>query len=241
MKLRPRADSPLSTQLLHGEAVTVFDETEGWGWVQAERDGYVGYVAACGLAAAEAAASHRVVVNRTFIYPAPDMKQPIMAALPLDGRVAVHGASGTGFAKLRQGGYVIAAHLAELDEAAPDYVAVAEALTGSPYLWGGKSAGGIDCSGLVQLATSLAGRRMARDTDLQQSDPALSSVDRAAGYRRGDLVFWKGHVGIMIDADDLLHANGHHMLVMRESLHAAQTRIAASTGALPAAVKRFIR
>lgn len=222
LKRQPRPDAPLETQLLYGETLIVYDDDNGWGWAQADRDGYVGYVAMSALGRSAVMASHRVVVNRTFVYPAPDMKQPPHAVVPLDGRVAVEGVRAP-FVKIRGHGFVFGAHVAPVDTVAPDYVDVAERLVGVPYLWGGKSVLGIDCSGLVQLACSVAGREMPRDTDMQERiGQALPLTDAASdgldGLARGDLVFWKGHVGIMLDSAILLHANAHHMMVVREPL-----------------------
>ena len=222
LKAQPRADAGLSTQLLHGEIVTIYDESEGWAFVQAEADGYVGYVLADALGP-PAAADHRVVVNRTFVYPAADMKRPALRALPLDARVTVVERVE---AYLRvDGGFIYASHLAPLRQTA-DFVAVAEGLTGTPYLWGGKSAAGIDCSGLVQLAASLAGRALPRDTDMLETLSIWQDIPAGEPKRRGDLLFWPGHVGIMTDAERLLHANGHHMLVTRERAAEAEARIA---------------
>ncbi len=238
VKREPRADAFVDTQLLHGETVLVFEDREGWSWMQADRDGYVGYVATSALGPPRPA-THRVVVNRTFVYPAADMKRPVLGALPLDARVAVEQTSGA-FAKLESGGYAVASHLTRLDRPPADFVAVAQQLVGAPYLWGGKSAGGIDCSGLVQLAASVADIAMPRDTDLQERiGRALPVESGLADLARGDLVFWKGHVGIMIDPATLLHANGHHMLVMAEAVRAAQQRIEEMAGLLVSSVRRL--
>ena len=150
VKRRPRPDAPLETQALYGETVTVYDDDNGWGWAQTDRDGYVGYLAMSALGRWVAPTSHRVIVNRTFVYPAADMKQPPYAVVPLDGRVVAEGARGD-FLKIRGHGFLFASHVAPLQTMASDFVDVAERLSGVPYLWGGKSALGIDCSGLVQL------------------------------------------------------------------------------------------
>ena len=238
LKRRPRPDAPLDTQLLYGETLVVYEDEDGWGWAQADRDGYVGYVAMSALDRGATPATHRVIVRRAHVYPAPDMKQPVIGALPLDGRVRVVGDRGA-FVEVRGRGFVVASHLAALDQTTADPVAVAEGLLGTPYLWGGRSPLGIDCSGLVQLAYSLSGRSLPRDTDMQVVLGSTVPTDASlADLRRGDLVFWPGHVGMMSDAETLLHANAHHMLVTSEPLRAACDRIAQGGVALSAA-KRF--
>ena len=230
LKRAPRHDAPLDTQLLFGETLSVYEEENGWAWVQAERDRYVGYVAMHMLVRGRRRATHRVTANRTFVYPAPDMKQPVLGAIPLDGRVMVEETAGA-FARTADHVYVFSAHLTPVETTVPDYVAVAERLLGTPYLWGGKSSLGIDCSGLVQLAASLGGLSMPRDTDMQAKIGESVLIGRSLeGLARGDLVFWPGHVGIMLDAATLLHANAHQMLVASESLSVARNRIAATTG-----------
>ena len=239
MKRAPRPDSPLETQLLYGETLVVYDDNEGWGWGQSDRDGYVGYVAMSGLGSAVAEPTHRVVVKRTFVYPAADMKQPFFATVPMDGRVSVEGTCGD-FVKIREHGFIFADHVAAFDHYADDPVAVAEQLIGTPYLWGGASPSGIDCSGLVQLAWSMAGRSLPRDTDMQERIGNMLPVNEdLSGLVRGDLVFWLGHVGLMADATTLLHANAHHMLVAREALRDACGRILMKTGLPISSVRRL--
>ena len=239
MKRLPRPDAPLETQVLHGENLTVYDDDDGWGWAQAERDGYVGYVAMSALWRGYAVATHRVIVARTFVYPGADMKQPVLMALPLDARIKVVGIDGS-FARLDPHGFVVAAHIAPAAETMSDPITVAEHLVGVPYLWGGKSPLGIDCSGLVQVSMSMSGHAMPRDTDMQESVGEALPIDGAlSGLRRGDLVFWKGHVGLMLDEAILLHANAHHMLVAREPLIVARDRILASAGSPITSIRRL--
>lgn len=226
----PRPDAGVNTQLLFGNDVLVFEDVEGWAWIQAERDGYVGYVADTVLSARDHAPTHIVSVPRTFLYPGPDLRLPLSRRLSMGSAVTVAGAAetrGTHYALLPSGEAVISGHLRPVGEPAADYVAVAETFLGTPYLWGGASGFGIDCSGLVQLAMQMAGRQVLRDSDMQAAtigEPLDPGPD-FAGLRRGDLVFWKGHVAVMTDPETMIHANGHTMLVSREGLRQAIARI----------------
>ncbi|MDE2579512.1 MAG: C40 family peptidase [Hyphomicrobiales bacterium] len=239
LRATPSPDAGLDTQLLAGETVTVYEEHEGWAWVQAARDSYVGYMSSAALRAPQNL-THRVAVRSTFIYPLANMKTPILGALPLGAEVAVAQTSGD-FAQLTSGGFVFARHLKPIGRDEDDFVAVAESLIGAPYLWGGKSPAGIDCSGLVQTALFMAGRAAPRDTDMQLAGlgaPVAAAHD-LSGLQRGDLIFWKGHVGVMQDAHRLLHANGHHMLVASEPLLEARARIAQNSFGAITGVRRL--
>jgi cell wall-associated NlpC family hydrolase len=227
---RPAADAGLDTQLLLGDPVRVFEERDGWAWVQAGRDSYVGYMRADSLGPAGPPATHVVGVPRSFLYPGPDMKLPHAGALSLGSRVAVTGEAGTRgtrYLLLPDGRALVADHLLPLGEHAADYVTVAETLLHTPYLWGGASAFGIDCSGLVQLSLGMAGRTAPRDSDMQARalGTPLTPAPDLSDLKRGDLVFWKGHVGIMTGADAMIHANGYTMSVAVERLSDAVRRI----------------
>jgi cell wall-associated NlpC family hydrolase len=231
-------DAPaIESQLLLGDAFTVYDLAGGWAWGQAGHDGYVGHVAAAALGPATDAG--RVIIGAPFqhVYPAPDIHTRPMAVLPFLARPAVTGQAVTGkggaFTALAGGGFVLTAHLAGPEQ---DFVAVAERFAGTPYLWGGTSAFGLDCSGLVQLAWRATGRMILRDSDMQAG--CGRSLAPGESPARGDLVFWKGHVGILQDAARLLHANGHHMRVVSEPLAEAAARIAAAGGGPVAAIRR---
>ena len=230
LRKAPRWDAGVNTQALFGDDVLVFEERDGWAWVQAERDGYVGYVADTVLGARDHAPTHIVSVPRTFLYPGPDLRFSVSGQLSMGSVVTVTGAAetrGTHYAVLPSGQALIAGHLRPIGDMAEDYVTVAESFLGTPYLWGGNSGFGIDCSGLVQLAMRMAGRDVLRDSDMQAStigEPLEPGPD-FSGLRRGDLVFWKGHVAIMTDAGTMIHANGHTMLVSREGLKEAVDRI----------------
>lgn len=240
LRREPRPDAPLDTEALRGEAVQVYERFEGWAWVQLALDGYVGYLPDTALRAQAPSPTHRVSALRTFVYPGRSMKLPPLEALSIGARVAVTGAVDE-FLVLADGGHVIAAHLAPLDSAEPDFVAVAERFLHVPYLWGGKTSLGLDCSGLTQLALASAGIVAPRDTDLQEAalGRALDVDESLAGLQRGDLVFWKGHVGIMTDAETLLHATAYTMTVMREPLRVARDRIAAKSFGAITSIRRI--
>ncbi len=230
LRRHPGPDAGIDTQLLFGDDIDVFDETDGWAWIQARRDGYVGYIADTDFGPVEAIATHVVAAPRTFVYAGPDMKLPPVQALSMGSSVTVVGEAetrGTVYALLAGGQAIVRRHLIELTDHATDFVAVAETLLGTPYLWGGASAFGIDCSGLVQLSMRMAGRSVLRDSDMQAGSigTVIEPGDNLSGLRRGDLVFWKGHAGIMSDEATLLHANGHTMLVSSEPLAEAVARI----------------
>ncbi|WP_029076984.1 NlpC/P60 family protein [Kaistia adipata] len=227
----PRADAAIDSEVLLGETVRVFEATaEGWCWVQLEADGYVGFVAAEAVGPLDGEPMHQVTALRTFVYPAADMKLPPIATLSFGSRLALGDKAetrGTLYFQLAdRSGAVVARHVAPLD-APPqaDFVAVAERFLETPYLWGGRSAFGIDCSGLVQLSLATAGIPVPRDTDQQERAIGTSVADGIKGkLRRGDLLFWKGHVGILCDAATLLHASGYHMAVVSEPLSEALDR-----------------
>jgi cell wall-associated NlpC family hydrolase len=227
IKAKPAADAPLSSEAVRGEIFTVFDETpEGWSWGQLATDGYVGYIPTDALNATGLEPTHRIAALRAFVYPAPDMKLPPLQALSFRASLALAGEAttrGTAYRLLANGeGAVVAAQVAPLD-APPenDYVAVAERFLNVAYLWGGRTSLGLDCSALVQLALAATGRSAPRDSDLQeQAFPHAPS----AGPSRGDLVYWRGHVAIMIDGENALHATGHAMAVVIEPLTAIIAR-----------------
>ncbi|MCD2172654.1 C40 family peptidase [Rhizobium sp. C4] len=227
--LRPRPDlsAGIDTQLLFGEPLRIFERHGGWAWVQAEVDGYVGYMAEADLVSPAQQTTFWIIQPRTFLYPEPDMKRPRGAPLSLGSRifpVVQVETRGTRYLTLAGGGSVIAAHCAPLGApVSDDYVAIAARLLETPYLWGGKSAFGIDCSGLVQLSMMMAGKSAPRDSDMQAA--GLGTEIGFDELRRGDLVFWKGHVAIMEDEETMIHANGHTMSVAREGLKAAVERI----------------
>jgi cell wall-associated NlpC family hydrolase len=229
----PREDSGLDTQLVYGETFTVYDEADGWAWGQAARDHYVGYVRAERLLFGEAHPSHRVRVLGSPLLSAPNSKSPARDLLPMNAKVTIVSEE-NGFAKIADGDYLYAAHLTPLGQAQSDWVGMAEKFFGSPYLWGGKTSAGCDCSGVLQTALEAGGIWSPRDTDMMEEalGQALPVSEDLSGLKRGDLVFWKAHIGVMLDETRLLHANAYHMLVAIEPLRDAAERIARKEGAI---------
>ncbi len=239
VKREPRPDASLDTQVVYGEIVTVYDEEEGWAWAQLASDGYVGWVAANALWSQTYEPTHRVCAPRSFIYPRPNIKDPPLLATPLGAELRIVDERDK-FYVTSEGGFVYRSHLARIDEPAPDFVTVAETLIYAPYLWGGKTSMGVDCSGLVQMSMRLAGMKAPRDTDLQEAELG-DKVEEGAPLQRGDLVFWKGHVGIMRDATYLLHANATHMLVASEALEEVRARNVAAGAGPVTSIKRLAK
>ncbi|QIE56454.1 C40 family peptidase [Pikeienuella piscinae] len=222
----PDADSEQVSQLLFGEDFTAYEVERGWAWGQSALDGYVGYVPEADLMnRPETEPTHRVATLQALIYPEPDMKSRPIGAVPFGARMTVRPREETGgFAALDPGGYAALAALKPLDAHDALWVATAERFLGAPYLWGGRSAAGFDCSGLVQTALHAAGVDCPRDSDMQMA--ALGREVSAKTLKRGDLVFWRRHVGIMTSPSMLLHANAHHMAVVSEAFETARARIA---------------
>jgi cell wall-associated NlpC family hydrolase len=240
MRRDPAPDAPLDTEALMGERVTVYETNqEGWAWGQLHYDGYVGWLPAAALGKAGPAPTHRVAALRTLVFPGPDIKLPPLAALPLGARLTII-RSEEPFAMTTDGGYLPARHLVPIDAAEPDFVAVAERFLGAPYLWGGKTSLGLDCSGLVQVALTACGVACPRDSDMQEEALGAAVAVKAdfTNLRRGDLIFWKRHVAIVRDAETLVHANAFHMAVALEPLAEAIARIRAG-GSEVTRVKRM--
>jgi cell wall-associated NlpC family hydrolase len=236
---KPDADALVDTEALFGEIAVVYEAANGWAWLQLLRDGYVGYAQASAISSDVEWPTHRVKAIGTFVYPEPDIKKPPLAHLCLNSNLRVVDQKDQ-FYLLSSGGYVAVRHVAEEDVFARDFVDVAERFIGTPYLWGGRTRLGIDCSGLVQVSLEAAGISAPRDSDMQRAEIGNDVLMREdhEGMLRGDLVFWPGHVGIMADGVMLVHANAHHMAVTVEPLPEAIDRMA-RTGLRPTAVKRL--
>jgi cell wall-associated NlpC family hydrolase len=234
------AGSEQMDQLLFGEIFEVVEEEGAWFWGQARRDGYVGYVAASGLAPlaphlAESGPTHRVGAIRTYAFAGPSIKTQAFGPYSMNALVAVEAEEGR-LAKVAGAGWMAAEHLAPIGTFETDVAAVAERFLGAPYLWGGRESLGLDCSGLVQAALFACGLACPRDTD-QQAE--LGREIGRAEFGRGDLVFWNGHVAIGLDESRVVHANGFHMAVAIEPLETAIARIDAAGVGLPTTYRRL--
>ncbi|GHB45261.1 peptidase P60 [Pseudovibrio japonicus] len=244
LRAKPDLACGIDTELVFGETFRVFESTpDGWSWGQLQTDGYVGWLRTDTLGPVEQV-THRVAALRTYRYPEAEMKRPVLSQISMGALVRVVGSEttrGLEFAKLSDGSFVVKKHLVARDHKADDWVGAAEAMIGTPYLWGGRSTLGLDCSGLIQLSMQTGGMKAPRDTDMQEAVLG-EPLDISGGLpklQRGDLLFWKGHVGVMSDHETLLHANGYTMTVANENLLAARKRVRENEFGQLTSVKRL--
>ncbi|HEV2515271.1 MAG TPA: NlpC/P60 family protein [Devosia sp.] len=234
LRRAPSADAEQLDQLLFGELFEVLDEADGWAFGQAHRDGYVGYVAAAALGVPGAKPTHTVRALRTYGFSAPSIKAAPVGLYSMNAPVAEEGREGR-FIKTA-GGWIVEQHLAPVGEDAPDYVAIAAQFVGTPYQWGGRESLGLDCSGLVQQALYAAGIACPRDSDQQA---AMGEPVEASALRRGDLMFWRGHVAMLTSPTEIIHANSFHMAVAIEPLAEVVERTSRLGGGEPTGYRRI--
>lgn len=231
LRSAPDRELGVETEALFGEEIDIFEEANGWAWIQLLKDGYVGYVPVDAIAHGFKKISHIVDHPRTFLYPEADMKKRPLACLSMGSRLdIVDETEGNGirFLLARDGTAIVERHCRHFKAfSGPDFVNHAGRLLETPYRWGGASAFGIDCSGLVQLSMFMSGKYVKRDSDMQSASigEVIDPGDDFSGLQRGDLIFWKGHVAIAEDNETILHANGFSMSVSREPLKQAIQRI----------------
>jgi len=219
----PSADTAAVSQLLPGEQFNVLDITGGWAWGYCAADHYVGYVPENALNANDAGCTHIVSAIGAILFARPDIKAPVIRTYPIGSRVS--GTVDGAFLAVPSGGHLHLRHLVPTDAVAADPVSVSCTLIGMPYLWGGRGGGGIDCSGLVQHVLGRAGLAAPRDSDQQRAALGVALPD-GVPLKRGDLIFFPGHVGLMVDEANLIHANAHAMAVTIDPLSEVVARIA---------------
>lgn len=236
----PSFDGELQTEALHGEGLRIFEIRDGWAWGQLLNDDYVGYMPLEGLSPGFMPPSHRVRALRTFIYTDANLKSPPVDMISMMSQVTVSGEQGE-FFEIEGGGFVFKAHLAAINQYEPDFVVTATRFLGTPYLWGGRTSLGLDCSALIQISLMASGIGCRRDSDMQAAGlgQLLADTNDLSQLHRGDFVFWRGHIGVMVDEMRFLHANAHHMEVAIEPLVVAIERIRGNGGGEITALRRL--
>jgi len=234
VRAAPSAQSEQIDQVLFGEAFDVLDSGDGFAWGQARRDGYVGHVKIEALTEDVLTPTHRVSALRAFAFAQPAVRAAARGPFSHNALMTVTEENGS-YALAIGAGWVPKVHLSPIGLMEAEPATVVERFVGAPYLWGGRDSLGLDCSGLIQQALHACGRACPRDADQQQT---LGKEVSGAALERGDLVFWRGHVGMMLDAQRLGHANAHHMAVAVEPLAEAVMRIRESGAGDPVAFRR---
>ena len=235
----PDAKGPMDSELLYGETFSVLETKDGWCWGQTAHDGYVGYVAADRLVGAKnlEPPTHRVHLPMTLVFPEPSIKAPPRFRVPMNA--PIRGKEQRDRFVETEDGFLISDHLVPFDRPVrEDYVSVAGLYMFVPYLWGGRTHEGLDCSGLIQTALKACLIPCPRDSDMQERDLGMT-IDPRAPRQRGDFVFWKGHVGIMISNDRIIHANATAMFTSIDMISELEERLQGTEGPVTA-VKRLV-
>lgn len=232
LRPRPASGTSIDTELLYGETVSVFERRDGWAWVQSLTDGYVGYLLEDQIGPPTRPATHTVANLRTFIYPEPDLKTPPSHLISMNTPLCLGEAEEHGFAQLSEGGWVFQRHVSPIASFETDHCAIALKFLGTPYLWGGRTSQGLDCSALVQLSLMRCGINVPRDSDMQENTIGREAICEhdLSDLRRGDIVYWKGHCGIWIDPSAFIHANATDMSVAIQPLNRILKHVAQATG-----------
>jgi cell wall-associated NlpC family hydrolase len=224
IKANPAPNAANVSEMLFGEHLTVIKASDGWAWIQANLDDYVGFVPVAAYTNKSLTPTHRVSEPLTHLYGSSDMKLPALMPLPMGSQVQVKGSIDKGFVEVTNSysgdntsGWIYESHLSPLNTKPKNFTDVAEKFLGSPYLWGGRTMAGIDCSALVQMAAIMASIPCPRDTDMQLA-AFKNDIRGDEPLKRGDVLFFHGHVVIMVDEKNIIHANGFVMKVMIEPL-----------------------
>ena len=220
--------SKLSTQLLYGEECDVFETKNGWSWIQSRRDNYVGYTPTIHLTRKIYKPNSKVISLRTVIYTKPDIKSVTKGYLSFNSLVEVIKIKGK-YSLIKNLGWCPSLDLVKIKSSKFNHIDLSKQYLDTPYLWGGRDSMGIDCSGLVQNLHQINNRPFPRDTDMQEIF-VTNEVKYEKDLKAGDLVFWKGHVAMMIDNSNIIHANAFHMKTAIEPLSTAKKRILKSNG-----------
>ncbi|MEE2525503.1 NlpC/P60 family protein [Hyphobacterium sp. HN65] len=238
IRREPRDDGAMDTQALFGEVFAVLEERDGWAWGFSRYDGYVGWVDMTALSQPVSPATHRVSALRTYLFSEPDLKSAPNCLVSMNAKIAAGQQEGR-FIDVGGRGWIFEGHVVPLGHAEPDFVSVAERFVGSPYFWGGKESLGLDCSGLLQCALEAAGIPVLRDAWMQEADlgARYPVIPNTAARRRGDVVFWAGHVGIMTDADHIVHANATFMETVIEPVAETERRAVESGSPVTSVVR----
>lgn len=228
-------DGSRDRQLLFGDSVTIEEELDGWSKIKASKDGYEGWLPTDRLGPIEPQ-THWIIAGSTHAYEKPDIKSRDLTSLSFGSRIRVLSEEDR-FMETALG-FIPAVHAVPAYSQLADPVAAAELFLGTPYLWGGNSRFGLDCSGLVQAALLACGIPCPGDSGDQEREVG-ELVPAGEPARRGDLLFWKGHVAWVAAGNLLLHANAYHMAVALEPMDQAIARIAAQGDGPVTAHKRL--